>query len=133
MPGQGISSQTHLARCPNSYTTVLERMKSPNRATQSALLNAGILYSQGVLVKPVAVERPILRTVCKGGDADLLPQLLQHLSRDYHALDLIGAFDDLSYLGLAKHRLHRIVLAGAVTAEDLNRIRGYLHGRVGRQ
>src|SRR3712207_7127020 len=49
---------------------------------------------------------------------------------DHHALDLVGALEDLHDLRLAHVALHREVPGVAVAAEDLDGIRGHLHGVV---
>src|ERR1700710_1750890 len=56
--------------------------------------------------------------------------LSQQLARDHHALDLIGAFEDLRQLGVAHHALDRIIHGVAVTAEDLDGVRRHLHRHV---
>ena len=54
----------------------------------------------------------------------------QQIARDHHALDLVGAFEDLGQLGVAHHALDRIVHGVAVAAEDLHGVGGDLHRHV---
>src|SRR6266516_6462086 len=59
--------------------------------------------------------------------------LLQELSCQHNALDLVGPLVYLSELRIPHHPLDRVVLDIPVPAEQLNRVRGYLHRRIGRE
>src|SRR3954453_19838617 len=61
------------------------------------------------------------------------PRLLEEAPCDHHALHLVGALVDLGDLGVAHHALHREVLRVTGPAEELDRVRGHLHGDVGRE
>ena len=63
----------------------------------------------------------------------LLPpdRFLDQVHRDHLALDLVGALVDLGDLRVAHHLLDRVLLHVAVAAEDLHRVRGDAHRRVG--
>ncbi len=57
--------------------------------------------------------------------------LLGERAADHHALDLVGALEDLHDLGLAHVALDREVAGVAVAAEHLHGVGGDLHGVVG--
>ena len=78
---------------------------------------------------PVALE--VRRSRARAA-ADLLQRVLE-APGDHHALHLVGALVDLGDLGVAHHPLDREVLRVAGPAEQLDGVRGHLHGDVGRE
>jgi Domain of unknown function (DUF4189) len=57
----------------------------------------------------------------------------QHLARDHHAHDLVGALQDLMHAQVAHELLEPIVLQVAVTAMDLQGLVAHVEAEVGRQ
>ena len=57
--------------------------------------------------------------------------LADHVAADNHALDLVGALEDLEDLGVAHILLHGVVAHVAVTAQNLHALGGHAVERVG--
>src|SRR6188474_1886545 len=94
--------------------------------TTSAPARASVSAS----ARPSPREPPVTRATRPDRSISIATRQ-EDLLRDHEPLDLRGALVDLEQLRVAHELLDRVLLDVAVAAEDLDRVGGHLHRRVG--
>src|SRR5919107_860624 len=116
-------------RCPPSATPTRTRRRPPDH----------LLRDLGVVVGTKAGKQPIRATTTPrwrrkwgagGAGRGTQGSVLEKVAGHDYALDLVAALVYLGDLGVPHHPLDRIIAGVAVPAQQLDRIRGDLHGRV---